>query len=213
VYRGSATALLSGSFWRREPERRTGFPYVWPCQSAARGWVCSTFLHETAHTCHPAHPQVSELRVATADLTCSSLAARWVFRCNQGPYAAARIPCTRSHFNPSPSTPPSSRPSYPEGAEGGGLHGGASTPRAPTHHRSHETDLPRRSLNGLVECTAPPLVQLVSLKEPLRGKAPCVRIQPPTTPSSSQRRRPLAQPRSPFRPTRAAEYGQRPPDT
>jgi hypothetical protein len=44
-------------------------------------------------------------------------------------------------------------------------------------------DLPRRSLNGLVECTAPPLVQRVeSLKESLRGKTPSIRI-PPRTPT------------------------------
>jgi hypothetical protein len=94
--------------------------------------------HATPHTLSSASCS-GRLPTDVLELWQTASTARWVFRCNHGPYAAARSPCTRSHFNSSPSTPPSSCPSYTDGAEGGGLHSVASTPRAPNHHRSHET--------------------------------------------------------------------------
>jgi hypothetical protein len=116
--------------------------------------VCSTLLTRKAYTCHP-HTLSSDSpgRPLTDVLERwqTASAARWVFRCNHSPYAAARIPCTRSHFNSTQLAPVVHR-----GRRAAWRCQHAPCTKSPPITRD---DLPRRLLNGLGECTAPPLVQ------------------------------------------------------
>ena len=64
-----APAALHSSCPQLTAPTEVGGSRTWRLQSTVGidRSVCGTFLHETAHTCHPAHPLVSELLGATAE--------------------------------------------------------------------------------------------------------------------------------------------------